>query len=167
MKVKHLDDNVKKALAVVFCANKASKVDEVDKIDEVDEDENKDIVDVRYYMGLDLHQHSGLQQNLELRSSTTKNMSKFNSKNLLSKLLSKAYQNDKTVNSIIAAKRAGLRKPPADFAKQSIKLAIGDLTLEDDDRVSGTRLYVKGKMYVPNEEKLRLFLLQQHHDLPI
>ena len=41
---------------------------------------------------------------------------------------------------------------------------MGDLTLEGDNRVGSTRLYVKGKIYVPNEEKLCLFLLQQHHD---
>ena len=42
---------------------------------------------------------------------------------------------------------------------------MGDLTLMGDGR--STRLYVKGKMYVPDEEKLRLFFLQQHHDPPI
>ena len=26
---------------------------------------------------------------------------------------------------------------------------------------------MKGKMYAPDDEKLKLFLLQQHHDLPI
>ena len=69
------------------------------------------------------------------------------------------------MNSIIAAKRAGLRKLPAELIKQGIKLAMGDLIITGSQR--STRLYVKGKMYVPNEEKLRLFLLQQHHDLPM
>ena len=44
---------------------------------------------------------------------------------------------------------------------------MGDLTLKDNGRGGSTRLYVKGKMYVPGDEKLRLFLLQQHHDPPI
>ena len=43
---------------------------------------------------------------------------------------------------------------------------MGDLTLRDSDRGGKTRLYVKGKIYVPENENLRLFLLQQHHDLP-
>ena len=172
LKGDQLDDDIKKALAVIFRANKVDEVDgvdehEIDEVDEVDEDENKNIVDVRDYTGLDLHQHSNLQQNLELCSSSTKNGSKFSSGNSLIELLSKAYQNDEAVNSIIAAKRADLRKLPADLAKQGIKFAMGDLTLEGDDRVGGTRLYVKSKMYVPDDEKLRLFLLQQHHDPPI
>ena len=44
---------------------------------------------------------------------------------------------------------------------------MGDFTLEDTSRGGSTRLYVKCKMYLPNDEKLRLFLLQQHHDPPI
>ena len=52
-----------------------------------------------------------------------------------------------------------------DLTKQGVKLAIGDLTLNSDPGGS-TRLYVKSKIYVPDDEKLRLFLLQQHHDLP-
>ena len=168
LKADQLDDDIKKALAVIFCANEVDEVDgvdedEVDEVDEVDEIENKDIVDVRDYMGLDLHQHLNVQQNLELSSSSTK-MAGSRIKNSLENLLDKTYQDNETVNSIIAAKRAGLQKLPADLAKQSIKLAIRDLTLRSDNRVGSTRLYVKGKMYVPNEEKLRLFLLQQHHN---
>ena len=44
---------------------------------------------------------------------------------------------------------------------------MGDLILKDTGRGGSTRLYVKGKMYIPDDEKLRLFLLQQHHDPPI
>ena len=73
LKADQLDDNVKKALAVISCAN---EVDEVDQVDEVDEIENENIVDVRDYMGLDLHQHLDVQQNLELRFSSIKNDSK-------------------------------------------------------------------------------------------
>ena len=68
LKANQLDDNVKKALAVVFRANKAEKVngiDEVDEVDEVEIEENENIVDVRDYIGLELHQHSNLQHNSE------------------------------------------------------------------------------------------------------
>ena len=84
--------------------------------------------------------------------------------NLLEELLNRAYKNDK-VKDIIAAKRKGLWRLPANFTKQGIKLAMGDLTLEGNK--DSTRLYVKNRMYVPNDKNLRLFLLQQHHNPPI
>ena len=168
LKADQLDDNLRKALAVIFCANTkpnnaAEDVDEVDEVDvnsEVDEDEN--IVDVRDYTGLNLRQHTSEDQNLELSSSSTK-MAGSRIKDLLVRnswedLLDKACQNDKVLNSIIAAKRASLWKLPAKITKQGIKLAMGDLTLEGSGR--STRLYVKGKMYVLNDENLKLFLLQ-------
>ena len=155
LKADQLDDDVKKALAVVFCANEANEVDEVDEV------ENKDIVDVRDYINQNLHQHSELEQILEQSSSSTK-MAGSKIKNSLEDLLDKSYQKDEIVNSIIAAKQSGLRKLPADLTKQGIKLAMGDLTLQGSGR--STRLYVKGKMLVPNDENLKLFLLQQHHN---
>ena len=84
--------------------------------------------------------------------------------NLLDNLLDKAYQNDKVLNSIIAAKQAGFQKLPLNLTKQGIKLAIADLTLENSGRGESVRLYVKDRMYVPSEEKLKLFLLQQHYN---
>ena len=82
--------------------------------------------------------------------------------NSLEDLLDKAYQKDEIVDSIIAAKRAGLWKLPANLTtKQGIKLAMEDLTLRGSGR--STRLYVKGKMYAPDDNNLKLFLLQQHH----
>ena len=88
----------------------------------------------------------------------------FEIENLLEDLLQNAYQNDAVVNSIIAAKEQGLRKLPVELTKQGIKLAMGDLTIEGSG--NARRLYVKGKMYVPNNENLQLFLLKQHHDPP-
>ena len=86
--------------------------------------------------------------------------------NSLEDLLDKTYQKDKIMDSIIAAKQAGHRKLPANLTtKQGIKLAMGDLTIEGNG--SSTRLYVKRKLYVPNEKNLRLFLLKEHHDPPI
>ena len=165
LKASQLEDDIKKALAVMFYTDElADEVDvdsEVDVDDEVEKDKN--IVDVRNYINQNLHQHSELEQILEQSSSSTK-MAGSKIKNSLEDLLDKSYQKDEIVNSIIAAKQSGLRKLPADLTKQGIKLAMGDLTLAGSGR--STRLYVRGKMYVPNEEKLRLFLLQQHHDPP-
>ena len=144
--------------------NDANEVDEVE-VDEVEVEKNENIADVRDYMDLELDQHSNLQHNLEQSSSSTENRSKFEIENLLSKLLSKAYQDDKTMNSIIDAKQRGLQKLPADLTKQSIKFAMGDLTLKGSG--SSTKLYVKSRMYAPNDKNLRLFLLQQHHNPPV
>ena len=176
LKANQLDDDIKKALAVVFCANKANKanemdevdeVDEVDKVDEVDEIENEDIVDVRDYINQNLHQHLELEQISEQGSSSTKMAgSRSRIKNSLKDHLDKAYQNDKVLNSIIDAKRQGLRKLPADLTKQGIKLSMGDLTLRNRGRGRSVRLYVKSRIYVPNDNSLKLFLLQQHHDPP-
>ena len=112
LKASQLDDDIKKALAVMFYAEEADEADEVDEVDasevdEVDEVENKDIVDVRDYIGLDLHQHSNVQQNSELSSSSTE-ITGSRIENSLEDLLDIAYQNDKVLNSIIAAKRVGL-----------------------------------------------------------
>ena len=174
LKADQLDDNNKKALAVVFCANEANEankvdeideVNEIDEVDKVDEVENENIVDVRDYTGLDLRQHTSEEQNLELSSSST-GMAGSRIKNSLEDLLNESYQNDKVANGIIAAKRAGLRKLPANLTtKQSIKLAMEDLTIKGNR--SRTRLYVKRRMYIPNEKNLQLFLLKKHHDPPI
>ena len=100
----------------MFCANEIDEVDEVDKfdevdeideVDEVDEVENKKIVDVRDYTGLDHCQHTSDEQNLELSFSSTK-ITGSRIKNLLEDLLDKAYQSDKVPNSIIAAKQTDL-----------------------------------------------------------
>ena len=68
LKADKLDDNVKKALAVIFCANEVDedkvdkeKIDEIDEVHEVDKVENIDIMDVRDYIGLDLCQHLNFQ----------------------------------------------------------------------------------------------------------
>ena len=111
-------------------------------------------------MGLELHQHLELEQILEQSFSSTK-MAGSRIKNLLEDLIDKAYQ-DNIVNNIIDAEWQGFWKLPADLTKQDIKFAIKNLTLKGSWR--STKLYVKGKMYVPNNKSLKLFLLQQHHN---
>ena len=178
LKAEHLDDNLRKAFGAIFCANTTANADvnsgvnmdsEVDVDSEVDLDSEvekiEDIVDVRDYINQNLHQHSQLEQILEQGSSSTK-MAGSRINNSLKNLLDKAYQKDEIVDSIIAAKQAGFRKLLAELTNQGIKLAMRDLTLKNNGRGGSTRLYVKGKMYVPDDEKLRLFLLQQHHDPP-
>ena len=79
LKVEHLDDNLRKAFAAIFCANttenhQAENVDDklVDEVDKIEVEENKNIVDVRNYVSPELYQHSNLQHNLEQSFSSTK-----------------------------------------------------------------------------------------------
>ena len=128
LKASQVDDDIKKALAMMFYADEVdvdskvdvdsevdinSKVDVDSKVDmdsEVDVDseveKNEDIVDVRDYINQNLHQHLEMEQILEQSSSSTK-MAGSRIKNSLKNLLDKAYQNDE-VKSIIAAKQEGL-----------------------------------------------------------
>ena len=81
-------------------------------------------MDVRDYTGLDLRQHTSEEQNSELSSSNTK-MVRSRIRNSLENLLDKAYQADRVLNSIIAAKQTGFQKLPANLTtKQGIKLAM-------------------------------------------
>ena len=139
-----------------------SKIDEVNEVDEVEK--NEDIVDVRDYINQNLYQHLELEQILEQDSSSTK-MAVSRIENSLEDLLDIAYQSNK-VKNIIAAKQASFQKLPSDLTKQGIKFAIGDFTLKNNGRGRNVRLYVKDRMYIPSEEKLKLFLLQQHHNFP-
>ena len=77
--------------------------------------------------------------------------------------LDEAYQ-DNIINSIIDAKRQNLWKLLANLIKQGMKLAMGDITLEDSGCSSSTKLYIKSKIYVPDNKNLQLFLLQKHHN---
>ena len=185
LRANQLDDDVKKALAVAFCANTTAEhgiepieddFDVIDVVDdEVDENENdKPIINVEDFEGSELISHPQHNQSTsEQHSSSAEAGSKIQNSNLeteseiqrlLEDLLIVAYENDEVVKGLIAAREQGLRKIPPELAKQGIKLAMGDLTVEG----SGTskRLYLRSRMYVPNNENLQLFLLQQHHNPP-
>ena len=79
----------------------------------------------------------------------------------LKELIEEAYERDETVQDIIVAKKKELRKLPLNLIKRGLKLAMGDHKIEND------KLYVKGRLYVPNHETLRLHLLQKHHEPPL
>ena len=76
----------------------------------------------------------------------------------LEKKFFKAYKDDEMVKEIIDAKSHGFRKLPTVLTKKSIVLSIEDLKIKNE------QLYVKNRMYVPENKLLQLFLLQQHHD---
>ena len=78
---------------------------------------------------------------------------------LLEELFKKAYKDDKVVKKIMDAKTRGLRKLPTALTKNGIVLSMEDLRIGKNGQ-----FYVKNKMYVPENEALQLYLLQQHHD---
>ena len=62
------------------------------------------------------------------------------------------------VKEIINVKARGLQKLPTVLNKKDIRLSIRDL------KIKSKQLYVKNRMYVPENKSLQLFLLQQHHN---
>lgn len=79
----------------------------------------------------------------------------------MEKLFKKAYEDDKVVKNLINAKERGLQKLSTALIKKGIVLSIGDL------KIKNRYLYVKNRIYVPENEALQLHLLQQHHNPPI
>ena len=74
-------------------------------------------------------------------------------------LFANTYEKDELVQAIIGAKVKDLQKLPPEILKQ-VKLFIRNLELKN------SRLYVKNRIYVPEDKDLQLQLLQRHHDLP-
>ena len=69
-------------------------------------------------------------------------------KKLLEKLFKKTYEDDEVVKEIMDAKTHGLQKLPTALTKKGIILSIGDLKIKSE------QLYVKNRMYVPENEAL-------------
>ena len=140
-----LDDDIRKALAVVFCANT------------IDDDNDNDQDDRSVATEEDATESE--EPNAEHTPVTDVTESSITK--TLEELIEEAYEKDETVQDIIAAKKKELRKLPLNLIKRGIKLAMGDLKLEND------KLYVKGRLYVPDHESLQLHLLQKHHEPPL
>ena len=173
-----LDKDIKKALTVAFCVNTINKtinkainnvVDKgVDKTVKENEEnkENKEIINVKTFSNK-FSDHSfstPLQQIISAPigdgESEIDDTGKLLEK-LLEELLEKAYKDNEMIKEIMDAKACGLWKLPTALTKKDIRLSMGDLKIESK------QLYVKNKMYVPENKPLQLFLLQQHHDPPI
>ena len=142
-----LDDDVKKALSVIFCANTRTHNtdEEAEKPQDIEDDEEA--------------QSQILNENpvKELGDDSEEDPSA----KPLEELIEEAYEKDEVVQDIIAAKTRELRKLPSHLIKKGIKLAMGDLKVKDE------RLYVKERLYVPDHEPLQLCLLQKHHEPPL
>ena len=73
--------------------------------------------------------------------------------------ITRAYKRDELVQAIMMAKVDGLQKLPGEILKK-IKLSIGDL------RVNRYKLYIKKRLYILDNNELKVYILWQHHDPP-
>lgn len=145
MQSHQLDDDIQKALAAMLCASSTNTNEEV-STDEV-EDENEDIINVEDYLEDDSAENRNETLTADQGSQTGS----------LEELLASAYEKDELVQAIIDAKVKGLQKLLPEVLKQ-VKLSMGDLKVEN------SKLDVKGRMHIPDDEELQLYLLQQNYD---
>ena len=131
-----LDENIKKALAVMFCAGNAREKVNI----------NEDIIDAEDYLNDNMAGNNNLATDWESANVKPRNYEE-NTEDSLEELFANAYKNDKLVQAIIDAKIRGIRKLPRKILKQ-VKLSIRNL------EVKNSRLYVRGKIYVPDNKNL-------------
>ena len=158
-----LDKNVKKALAVTFCVN--TTIDKaIDKSvnKTVDRNkENKEIINVEEFFDKFSETNnlfSTLLQQIILKPSGDGKDKIDKTGKLLEELFDRPYKNNKVVKKIIDAKACDLQKLPTALIKKSIVLSMRDL------KIKNKQLYVKNRMYIPENTTLQLHLLQQHHN---
>ena len=75
----------------------------------------------------------------------------------LEELIAEAYEQDQVVQDIMVAKERGERKLPRHILARGIKLSMGNLTVQDH------RLWIGTRLYVPENEALRLRIMELHH----
>ena len=71
-----------------------------------------------------------------------------------------AYPNDAILQRIMQSKRDGHRRVPKDITKTGVRLELSDCTTTND------MFYVKGRLYVPDDEQLQTAILEQIHESP-
>ena len=157
-----LDKDVKKALAIIFYVNTANKAinNAVDKIVDANK-ENKEIINVKEFSNKfsDYSFSTPLQQIIPISIGDGEGEIDKTKRKLLEGLFDKTYKNDKVVKEIIDAKTHDLWKLPTALTKKNIVLSIRDFKIGEN-----RRLYVKNKIYIPENKLLQLFLLQQYHN---
>ena len=161
-----LDEDVKKALAIAFCVNTADKTinkvidDVIDKgVNKTVEgnEENKKIINVKKFSNK-ISDTSFFTFSQQIISAPIRDREGENDKTekLLEELFEKAYEDNGVVKEIINAKARGFWKLPTSLIKKDIRLSTRGL------KIKSKQLYVKNKMYIPENEAL-----QQHHNLLI
>ena len=71
-----------------------------------------------------------------------------------------SYEKDDTLQRIIHAKNTGQRRIPQDLIKEGLRLELGDCQLEDG------LLYVRRRLYVPDNAELKTQIIKFIHDSP-
>ena len=159
-----LHENIKKTLVVMFYVNTAIDKGIDDKgvnkiVDGIEK--NKEIINVKEFSnklsGTDNPFSTSLQQIISASIGDGEGEIDKTGKSL-EELFEKAYENNKVVKEIMDAKARGFRKLPTALTKKDIILSMGDLKIESK------RLYVKNRIYIPENKALQLHLLQQHHN---
>ena len=157
-----LDDNVKKALFTMWNTNEITPTDNTavnhtseDHLDE--REEASDISSVFSDAPSHLTTPEGFDEPTKETSPPTLSPDDENESLPLDELIAEAYEQDKVVQDIMVAKERGERKLPLHIMAQGIKLAMGDLTVQDH------RLWYCDRLYVPDNSRLRLRILELHH----
>jgi hypothetical protein len=81
----------------------------------------------------------------------------------LDELIKVSYQKDETTKGIINALKTGLRHLPHKFVREHN--IPGSFSLADLEERDGL-LFVENKIWIPEDDDLRLTILNLHHDLP-
>ena len=75
------------------------------------------------------------------------------------KQIALAYKTNELMQAIITAKVDSLQKLPSKILEK-IKLLIENL------KVDREKLYIKNRLYILDNDKLKMYVLQQHYDFP-
>jgi hypothetical protein len=113
LQAEHLDDNIKKALNVMFCA------DELDNSD----DNNQSVLS-------DMPSEDLEQLGCELNEETASGQPEIEPRDMEA-LLEAVYSSDQLVQDIMEAKWIGARRIPPHVMAAGIKLSMGDLEVQD------------------------------------
>ena len=130
----------------MFCAGNAKKKVNIDK----------DIIDAKKYLKDNMAGDNNLRTDQKIENIKQRKHEK-NAENSLEKLFENVYKNNKLVQAIIDAKVKEMRKLPCKILKQ-VKLFMRNLEIKNN------RLYVQGKIYVPDDKNLWLYLLWQQYN---
>ena len=151
-----LDENIKKALAIAFCVNTAdeaiNKAIDKDVNETVDgNEENKEIINIEEFSDefseTDNLFSTLLQQIISISIGDKEGEIDKTGKSL-EELFDKVYKDNKVVKEIINVKARGFRKLLTALTKKGIVLSMRDLKIKSE------QLYVKNRMYVPENKLL-------------
>ena len=135
--------------------------------------ENKDIVNAKDYLdnligdcqnnlSKDIdHDNNTKNVNLTSLGTETQDFKPLNIENTScsKKQIACAYKRNELMQAIMKTKVDGLQKLPGEILKK-VKLSMEDFRVDKD------KLYIKKKLYIPNNDELRICVLWQHLDPP-